>query len=295
MRQLVIAVVLLAALLVKEEFVRAQASSSFTLAEIPAQHVPVTFNRMTNLVFPVGIRAGIKVSREILVQKVKGVENVIELKAARPHMAPTNLSVFGLDGRLYSFELDYVDSPRVLSFMVVGQSKGGSLALLGLSAPVELSGLPVSESVLAADAAELSGKRAFMRASTRNEKMSLRLRGIYFKDSLLWLVLRLSNQSPIPYRLEYLRLSIVDRIRAKRTAIQRVPIEPVYERLPSSVEGGASFSVGIPLLTIAKDKKLVVELAEKQGGRVLELPIVCKTLLKARREGRKMFGRAGAF
>lgn len=279
MRQVIISVLLLVALLVKEEFARAQASPSFTLVEILAQRVPVTFNKMTNLVFPVAIRTGIKVSREILVQKVKGVENVIELKAARPHVAPTNLSVFGLDGRLYSFELDYVDSPRVLSFMVVGQSV--------LPAPIELSGLPVSESVLAADAGELSGKRAFMRGSAQNEKMGLRLRGIYCKDSLLWLVLTVGNHSLIPYHPEYLRLSIVDRVRAKRTAVQQVPIEPVYDRLPSSVEGAATFAVGIPLLTIAKEKRLVLELAEKGGGRVLELPITSKQLLKAKREGVK--------
>jgi conjugative transposon TraN protein len=284
MRQFIISMVLLIALLVKEKFARAQASPPFTLTEIPAQRVPVTFNKMTNLVFPVGIRTGIKVSREILVQKVKGLENVIELKAARPHVAATNLSVFGLDGRLYSFELEYVDSPLVLSFMVISQSDGENVASFVLPAPIQLSGLPVNESVLAADAVELSGRKAFLHGSARNEKMGLRLRGIYCKDSLLWLVLGLSNQSLISYRPEYLRLSIVDRTRAKRTAIQRVPVEPIYEKLPSSVEGRTVFAVGIPLLTIASEKKLVLELAEKGGGRVLELPVNSKQLLKARRE-----------
>src|SRR5450631_3344700 len=119
MSQFIITLSLLLSLLVKGTFVRAQEGPSFILTGMIAQKVPVTYNRMTNLVFPMAIRAGIKVSREVLVQKVKGVDNVIELKAARPHFAPTNLSVFGLDGRLYTFELEYADSPPVLSFTVV--------------------------------------------------------------------------------------------------------------------------------------------------------------------------------
>ena len=259
-------------LLSNETIVRAQTKPSFTLAALPAQPIPVSYNKMTNLVFPAPIRTGIKVSKEILVQKVKGVENVIELKAARPHFVATNLSVFGVDGRLYSFDLEYVDSPKVLSFLVVTTT--------ALLSPVELTGLPVNENELDTAAGYLTAKKGFFHRSTHNEKMRLQLRGIYCKDSLLWLVLHLNNHSLIPYHPGFLRLFIIDRTQVKRRAIQQVPVDPVYAKLPSSVKGRAAFAVGLPLFTLAKDKKLLLELVERGGGRVLTLPIGSKTLLK---------------
>jgi conjugative transposon TraN protein len=282
MKQFIIAVSILLSLLVKEEFVRAQTIPSFVLTGMPAQKVPVTYNKMTNLVFPMPIRTGIKVSREVLVQKVKGVENVIELKAARPHFAPTNLSVFGLDGRLYSFELEYADSPPLLSFSVIDEPDGRNLTVSPMPAPIVLTGLPANESVLAADAETLAGKKNFLHQSAGNEKMRLRVGGIYLKDSLLWLVLQISNHSLIPYQPEYLRLFIVDRKRAKRMAMQQVAVDPVYEKLPGAVKGKVAFALGFPSFTIARDKKMILEVAERNGGRVLVLPISYKKLLKAR-------------
>jgi conjugative transposon TraN protein len=285
MSQIIITLSLLLSLLVKEEFVRAQEGPSFILTGMTAQKVPVTYNKMTNLVFPIAIRAGIKVSREVLVQKVKGVDNVIELKAARPHFAPTNLSVFGLDGRLYTFELEYANNPPVLSFTIVSAFTENLSSCYPEQSPLILTGLPVDQSTLASDAVSLAGKKGFLYRSAHIEKMRLQVAGIYLKDSLLWFVLRISNHSLIPYHPEYLRLFTVDRKRAKRTAIQEVSMEPVYEKLPAAVEGNVSFALGFASFTIARDKKLILEVAERGGGRVMTLPISCKMLLRARIPG----------
>src|ERR1700753_3733498 len=71
--------------------------------------IPGTVNKMTNLVFPASVRLGVKVTLDVLAQKVRGVDNVIELKAMRRGFPPTNFSVYGSDGRLYSFLLRYVE------------------------------------------------------------------------------------------------------------------------------------------------------------------------------------------
>src|SRR5690348_9960629 len=76
--------------------------------------VPATTNKMTNLIFPAPIQTAVKVSRDILVQKVHGVANVIELKAARPEFPETNLSVYGKDGQVYSFIVRYARDSTVL-------------------------------------------------------------------------------------------------------------------------------------------------------------------------------------
>ena len=71
---------------------RAQ-ESGFRLEGIESRTLPVTGRKMTNVIFPVDIAAGVRVSKDVLVQKVKGVENVIELKALRRDFPSTNLSV----------------------------------------------------------------------------------------------------------------------------------------------------------------------------------------------------------
>jgi len=280
MKQLLLVV----ALVVIGSFVRAQVIPSFTLIPLTAQKVPVTEHKMTNLVFPVAIRTGIKVSRDILVQKVKGVENVIELKAARPHFASTNLSVFGLDGRLYSFDLVYSDNPPVLNFAVVPAPAGEAVATFPDKPPLLLTDLPVDQVALARDAELLTKEKRFLHPSVRKEKMRLQVEGIYLKDSLLWFSLSLRNNAEVPYAPQYVRLFIQERTKAKRTAIQQTDMEPVYATLPNQIPGRScdTFSLGYPLFTVPRDKALWLEIAERSGGRLLRLPISYKTVLKAR-------------
>jgi conjugative transposon TraN protein len=272
------------ALLVTGAFVRAQELPSFTLTALTAQKVPVTEHKMTNLVFPVAIRTGIKVSRDVLVQKVKGVENVIELKAARAHFAPTNLSVFGLDGRLYSFDVEYADNPPVLNFAVVPAPSGEATNLYPDKPPLLLADLPVDHATLVADARTLAKEKGFLHTSVHSEKMRLQVEGIYLKDSLLWFTLRLRNSAQVPYVPEYIRLFIQERTKATRTAIQETPIEPVYTAPPSRITGRSAeiFALGYSLFTVPRDKKLWLEISEQSGGRLLKLPISYKTILKAR-------------
>jgi conjugative transposon TraN protein len=271
-------------LLIPGVIVRAQVMPSFTLTALTAQKVPVTEHKMTNLVFPVAIRTGIKVSRDVLVQKVRGVENVIELKAARPHFAPTNLSVFGLDGRLYSFDLEYADSPPVLNFAVVPVPSENVPTFYSEKPLLLLTGLPVDQATLTEDAGTLTKEKSFLHHSVRREKMRLQVEGIFFKDSLMWFTIRMTNRAQVPYDPEYVRLFVQDRTKAKRTAIQQNTTEPVFEALPDKISGRSAetFALGFPLFTVPRDKQLWLEVAERSGGRLLKLPISYKTVLKAK-------------
>ncbi|MDP4218341.1 MAG: DUF4138 domain-containing protein, partial [Bacteroidota bacterium] len=172
---------------------------------------------MTSLVFPVAVRAGIRVSRDVAIQKVAGVDNVLELKAMRRDFAPTNLAVFGADGKLYSFELYYIEKPRVLSFAVVDRGRVASAVpakeawdagRVRRTGEVMLSGLPADEVRLQRDADSLASLKGYLRKSVRNGGVTMRLKGIYYVDGLVWLALSFQNHSPIPYRPGYLRVFI---------------------------------------------------------------------------------------
>ncbi|WP_238698906.1 DUF4138 domain-containing protein, partial [Flavobacterium circumlabens] len=65
-------------------------------------------------VFPFAIKSVDKGSPDILVQKAKGLENILQVKAAQKGFFQTNLTVVTADGKLYSFVLNYdEESPQL--------------------------------------------------------------------------------------------------------------------------------------------------------------------------------------
>src|SRR5687768_14524787 len=73
----------------------------------------ISFNKTTSLVFPYSIRSVDRGSRDVLAQKAKGVENVLQVKAGRKGFAETNLTVITADGTLHQFTVTYSDSSSV--------------------------------------------------------------------------------------------------------------------------------------------------------------------------------------
>lgn len=70
-----------------------------------------------------------------MVQQPKGTENIVQVKAGKPNFIQTNLSVITIDGKLYSFTIDYNAQPSQLN-MIIGKDDSG---FKSLHAPVTLS------------------------------------------------------------------------------------------------------------------------------------------------------------
>ncbi|HEY4287976.1 MAG TPA: conjugative transposon protein TraM [Puia sp.] len=111
------------------------------------------------------------------------------------------------------------------------------------------------------------------------------LQGIYLKDEVLWFALTTHNSSAITYIPESIRWFIRDRRVFRRTAVQVLPLKPVYQPEQSAVVGDSSCSTwtGFRPFALAKDKELVIEMGEKNGGRALLLVIGHKQILKAQK------------
>jgi hypothetical protein len=247
--------------------------------------VPVTGRKMTNLVFPVAVESAVKVSRDVLMQRPKGVTNVIELKAVRSNFPPTNISVYGRDGRPYSFVLRYVEDTAVLNYWVVPDSAFGEVVLTSM---VRFSGLPVNGVMLDSDAAVLSAHRAFLHESVSASGVRMHLRGAYLRDSLLWLCLGLTNRVEVGFTPSYVRVYVEDKKQVKRMASQQAVILPVYQSALAPVPGLSHgvLALGLEPMVVPSGKRLVVELADASGGRVLLLTVKGKKLLRARKEDR---------
>ena len=250
----------------------------FHLEGMESRVLPVTGRKMTNVIFPVDIAAGVRVSRDVLVQKVKGVENVIELKALRREFASTNLAVYGKDGRLYSFVLHYVEDTSVLDYRVVAD---GSTTV----PKVQLTGWPVDPERLRVDAGVLAERRGFLRRRAAGDGLRLRLKGIYLRDSLLWLSLDLQNRTEMGCGPGGWRIYTEDRKRVKRIATQELDTAPVYAAGIGSVPGldRRIAAVGLHPFLVGRGKRLVIAFSDQEGGRQVVLKVKGKVLKKARR------------
>jgi hypothetical protein len=250
----------------------------FHLDGMASRGLPVTGRKMTNVIFPVDIATGVRVSRDVLVQKVRGLENVIELKALKRDFAPTSLAVYGKDGRLYSFVLHYVEDTTVLDFRVVADG-------MALS-PVRLSDWPVNPEQLRGDGRMLAERRGFLHRRVVSDGLCLRLRGTYLRDSLLWLSLELRERTAMGFQPGTVRIWSEDRKKVRRTASQEVEVSPVYTGGLGPVAGFGRRVLTVVLrpMVIGKSRRLVVEVSDEAGNRQVRLTVKGKMLLRARKE-----------
>ena len=258
---------------------------AFYLAPIMTQSVPVTQTKITCIIFPVNIQPAGKGTRDIKAQKAKGTDNVLMVQAVRPNFTSTNLTVVGMNGRLYSLILHYEAEPVAFNYRVTDDSVSGYKQVSDpVDHPVMLSGLPVDESTLSADADTIAGNRPFLHCSTTSERMHLSLRSLYVKDQLLWMVVKAKNHSLLDYHAGFIHFSLQDKKRAKRTAIQERVLIPVYRSTEKTVAGNGSRMLVFAFrpFTIPRHKRLVLQISEPDGGRLMILRVNSRTILKTR-------------
>lgn len=246
---------------------------------IPSRQLEIAFSKTTHLVFPFAIKSVDRGSKDILAQKAGGIENVLQLKAARESFQETNLTVITSDGKLYSFLVNYSQDPQVLNFSFHKENEC----------------LPENEiqfafqKINAADMEFNTGLVAGAKKRTpfkKDEKfgVSLTLDGVFVKDEVLYFRLALENNTHIWYDIDQLRFFIRDQKKARRTATQEMEVKPVYVLGPTDrISGKTQQSVvfALPKFTIPDKKYLAIQLMEKNGGRHLSLKVLNKLIVRA--------------
>ncbi|MFC4478943.1 conjugative transposon protein TraN [Flavobacterium chungangensis] len=233
------------------------------------ENLQIGYSKTTSIVFPYPIKSIDKGSTDVLVQKAKGVENILLVKAARQYFFQTNLTVVTSDAKLYVFVLNYNEdcpdlninaenalaaSKEVLFTLVnENQKKIEQSASLALSKKIKTSGLQ---------------KTKF--------QLKLEVNGIFIHEDVLYLRVVIENKSKISYDIDQLRFFIRDQRKSKRTASQEIEIQPLYCTSSSAVIPDKSEVVKVFALekfTIPDNKLLTLQLQEKNGGRHLEVNI----------------------
>lgn len=246
--------------------------------EIRQGNLEITPHKTTSLIFPYAIKSVDRGSRDILAQVPRQVDNVLHVKAAREGFRNTNLTVITSDGRLYNFSVSYAANPETtLIELEEHPDRGGSVLFTGSR---------LNEEQLKNIAQELAGDfRFYYGIKDKAGGAKATLEGIYTYGNTLFYRVVITNNSPVPYNLDFMRISVQDRRQRKRTAVQEVEVKPafIYGLGKKGLASGFSKVLVIALekTSITQNKKLVLDLFEQQGGRHLKLQVRHRHILQA--------------
>jgi conjugative transposon TraN protein len=245
-----------------------------------ATQLAITFNKTTSIVFSTVIKSVDRGSRDVMAQKAKGVENVLQLKAAREGFPETNLTVITADGVIHQFTVTYSKEPVTLLVTMAGYQEDvlETVPLIFETAMTEADMENYAKRIV-------GSKRSIRRINQSSNKIHLSLDGIFIKENVIFYRFNLKNKSNINYDVDYIRFYIRDKAKAKRTASQEVETKPVYiYGNGRAIKGRSSEDVVYALekFTIPDAKRLVIEMFEQNGGRHLKLHIKNKTIVNAR-------------
>ncbi|WP_276481030.1 conjugative transposon protein TraN [Paraflavitalea pollutisoli] len=249
-------------------------SGGFKVEIINPIGLEISSDLTTNLIFPFAIKSVDRGSSDILAQKARGVENVLQIKAAK-EFKQSNLSVITADGRFYSFLVNFSASPRFLTLSFCSDS---------LASPIRLSGVDLAEDVVAETTEAVLKAGFFLHRSKKSQFMKLRLGGIHFGQRHLWFSFELKNRSLVDFDIEYVKFFVKEKKQARRTAIQVKELTPTpFSPFKTTSSGSPTrFAIVIPAFTLSGNQELRVLVKEKNGGRDLELVLRNGTLLQAR-------------
>jgi conjugative transposon TraN protein len=257
---------------------------------IPPHGLEVTFDKTCHVIFPSAIAYVDLGSANIIAGKADGAENVIRVKAAkRGFKGETNMSVITEDGAYYSFNVKYAREPRVLNVEMTDFIHDGDavnrpnnsmniyLKELGSESPVLVR--------LVMKSIWKENKRRVKHIGSKSFGIQFLLKGIYTHNGLLYFHTEIKNSSNVPFDVDYITWKIVDKKVAKRTAIQEQVIQPLRtQNFVLNVAGNSNERTVWTMykFTLPDDKCLVVELAEKNGGRHQSFTIENTDLVRAR-------------
>ncbi len=254
----------------------AQHTSKNYLMNIESDSISIGYSKTTNIVFPYAIKSVDFGSQDILVQKAKGLENVLQIKAAKQGFVQTNLTVVTADGKLYSFVLSYSEQSPQLNLSINKTKADGQEIYFSDESRNE-------EEIEEYSKLAFYDKKKIRGENENKHDIKLQLNGIFIQKNMMYFRIPVRNNSTITYDIDQLRFFIRDTKKVKRTASQEIEILPFYilnDVAAIDEESENTFVFALPKFTIPEEKYLAIQLMEKNGGRHLELDVKNKKIEK---------------
>ena len=242
---------------------------------IPPHALEVCFEKTTHIIFPSEV-VYVDLGNENLVAGLAdGAKNVLRVKSAfKSFKQETNLSVITDDGAYYVFNVKFAKEPLLLSIEMTDFLHDGEavnrpnnaqevyLEKLGQESPMLVK--------LIMKSIHKQNKREIKHIGSKRFGVQFLLKSIYTNNGLLYFHTELKKTSNIAYDIDFVSFKIVDKKVIKRTAMQEQVLEPLRAQNYVTVVHGKSSErtvFALEKFTIPDDKHLVIEVAEKEGGR----------------------------
>lgn len=242
---------------------------------IPPHALEVCFEKTTHIIFPSEV-VYVDLGNENLVAGLAdGAKNVLRVKSAfKSFKQETNLSVITEDGSYYTFNVKFAKEPLLLSIEMTDFLHDGEAVnrpnnaqevyneKLGQESPMLVK--------LIMKSIHKQNKREIKHIGSKRFGVQFLLKSIYTNNGLLYFHTELKNTSNIAFDVDFVSFKIIDKKVIKRTAMQEQVLEPLRAQNYVTVVHGKSSErtvFALEKFTIPDDKQLVIEVAEKEGGR----------------------------
>ena len=242
---------------------------------IPPHALEVAFNKTTHVIFPSEIVYVDLGDENLVAGLADGAKNVLRVKSAvKSFKSETNLTVITDDGCFFTFNVKFAKEPLLLNIEMTDFIHDGEavnrpnnaqeifLERLGQESPMLVK--------LIMKSIYKQNKREIKHIGSKRFGVQFLLKSIYTNNGLLYFHTELKNTSNIAFDIDYISFKIVDKKVVKRTAMQEHVLEPLRAQNYVTVVSGKKSERTVFALenyTIPDDKQLVIEVAEKEGGR----------------------------
>lgn len=234
------------------------------------------------LFFPEPIRQGITGSENFVFTYNREKEQYFGLLQAQPGKE-SNLLVINRNGSIFSYIVRYKAQLSKLNYFVpLSHSIGNEKPKVADSIQTETSEKSIDNDTYYYQkfcSYLLDRKQHFGYFTKRNSHVILSLENIVFDKEELYFVIQIKNNSTLDYDLNFLNLSIETRQKGKKKSLQRLYQEPIFKHhLPSKilVDETVRFVYVISKFSLSNDRRVILELNEKDGERNIELKIAHK-------------------
>lgn len=234
-----------------------------------SKNLQIGFSKTTSIVFPYAIKSVDRGSQEVLVQKAKGAENILLVKAGIQNFKQTNLTVVTADGRLYGYILNYDDLCPILNLTA-------DTAMDVKQEVIFLSENENQKKIKDYAFIALSKKKKAGGLIERKFEIKLQMNGMFIHQDIMYYRFAIGNESRINYSIDQLRFFIRDQKKSKRTASQEIEILPLFatSELHTIADKSEVIIVfAMPKFTIGEKKYFAIQMIEEKGGRHVELDI----------------------
>lgn len=202
--------------------------------------------------------------------------------------AESNLLVITSSDEVFSYILKYRKSLDTLTHFIAKQER------IGLEKPVSITALvnkvsAKTDSVFSKSSKVDSNYRAkyFERFSKyhlehnrsslkkkRKKGIAMQLKDLVYDRTEVYAIIEIKNRSKIDFEVDYLKIFKANGNKRKKSSYQKIEMKPIYRHHMSEiirVGESQSFVLVVPKFTFGDKEKLLLELKEKRGNRILQL------------------------